>query len=95
MRLNKIANKLLADRHSPWLSVTLHLVPGILIVLVYLLLAAPLTKNIGLPPFIGWVIAMCLALVPIELGLLLWLGRQQNKKFSIKGIVHFLEKPIS
>jgi uncharacterized protein len=57
MLQNKIASKLLAERHSQWLTVILHLVPGVFIVAVYLLLAAPLAKGLGLPPFIGWVIA--------------------------------------
>lgn len=95
MLQNKIANKLLAERHPMWLTVTLHLLPGLLIVAVYVLLAAPLTKSLGLPPFIGWVISLCLALVPTQLGLLLWLGYQQNKRFSFDGVVHFLDKPIS
>jgi uncharacterized protein len=95
MRQNKVANKLLAERHPLWLTVTLHLFPGVLIVAVYLLLAAPLAKSIGLPPFIGWVIAMCLALVPTELGMLLWLGHQRNNRFSLDGVVHFLDNPIS
>jgi uncharacterized protein len=95
MSQNKIANKLLAERHPFWLSIALHLIPGILIVVTYLLLAAPLAKSFGLPPFIGWVIAMCLALVPTQLGMLLWLGFQRNKRFSLNGVVHFWNKPIS
>ena len=50
MLQNKISNKLLADRHPMWLSVILHLIPGVLIVEAYLLLAAPLAKSFGLPP---------------------------------------------
>ena len=95
MLQNKIANKLLSERHSLWLTVTLHLLPGILIVAAYLLLAAPLAKSFGLPPFIGWVIAMCIALIPTELGILLWLGYRRNNRFSLDGVVHFLDNPIS
>lgn len=95
MRQNKIANKLLAERHPWWLTITLHLLPGVLIVAAYLLLAAPLAKSLGLPPFIGWVLAMCLVLVPTELGLLLWLGYQRNNRFSLDGVVHFLDKLLS
>jgi uncharacterized protein len=91
---NTIANKLLAERHPLWLSITLHLVPGMLSVAIFLLLAAPLAKNLGLPPFIGWVIALCLALLPTQLGLLTWLGYQQNKRFSFDGVVQYLDKPL-
>jgi uncharacterized protein len=92
---NTLANKLLAERHPIWLTIILHLLPGVLIVAAYLLLAVPLTKFLGLPPFVGWVIAMCIALVPTQLGLLLWLGYQKNNRFSLDGVVHFLDKPIS
>lgn len=95
MLQNKTVNRLLAERHPLWLTVALHLLPGVLIVAVYLLLAAPLAKSLGIPPFIGWVISMCLALVPTELGLLLWSGYQRNNRFSLDGVVHFLDKPIS
>ena len=94
MKSNKIIGKLLAERHSLWLSVGLHLFPGVLIVAVYFLVA-PLIHNLGIPPFLGWIVAMCIALVPTELGLILWLGKQRNGKFSMEGIVHFLDKPTS
>ncbi|WP_438484736.1 lysostaphin resistance A-like protein [Streptomyces sp. S186] len=85
---------MLADRHSLPLSIALHLVPGVLIVAVYLLLTQPLVKSIGYPPLLGWAIAMLLALVPFELGLLLWLGRRRNGRFSLRGVVHYLDKPL-
>ncbi|WP_246257372.1 CPBP family intramembrane glutamic endopeptidase [Amycolatopsis anabasis] len=85
---------MLADRHSLPLSIALHLVPGVLIVAVYLLITEPLVKSIGYPPFLGWAIAMLLALVPFELGLLLWLGRRRNGRFSLRGVVHYQDKPL-
>ncbi|MFD9964438.1 CPBP family intramembrane glutamic endopeptidase [Amycolatopsis sp. NPDC058986] len=94
-RPRRIVERLLADRHSLPLSITLHLLPGVLIVAVYLLIARPLTKSIGYPPFLGWAIAMLLALAPFELGLLLWLGRRRNGRFSLRGVVHYLDKPLS
>src|ERR1044072_1375453 len=73
-----IAQRLLGDHHSPSLSIALHRVPGVLIVAVYLLVAEPLVTTIGYPPLLGWAIAMALALAPVELGLLLWLGHRRN-----------------
>ncbi|MGP8302170.1 lysostaphin resistance A-like protein [Streptomyces inhibens] len=93
-RPSRIVERLLADRHSLTLSIALHLAPGALIVAVYLLITEPLVKSIGYPPFLGWVIAMLLALVPFELGLLLWLGRRRNGRFSLRGVVHYLDKPL-
>ncbi len=94
-RPSRIAERLLADRHSLPLSITLHLAPGVLIVAVYLLIGAPLAESIGYPPFLGWAIAMLLALLPFELGLLLWLGRRRNGRFTLRGVVHYLDKPLS
>ncbi|WP_051864525.1 CPBP family intramembrane glutamic endopeptidase [Streptosporangium roseum] len=92
-RPNRIVERLLGDRHSLPLSIALHLVPGALIVAVYLLVE-PLVKAAGYPSFLGWAIAMCLALAPVQLGLLLWLGRQRNGRFSLRGVVHYLDKPV-
>ncbi|MEU5303994.1 lysostaphin resistance A-like protein [Streptomyces noursei] len=93
-RPSRIVERLLADRHSLPLSIALHLAPGVLIVAVYLFIAEPLVKSIGYPPFLGWAVAMLLALVPFELGLLLWLGRRRNGRFSVRGVVHYLDKPL-
>jgi hypothetical protein len=93
-RPNRIAERLLGDRHSLPLSIALHLVPGVLIVAVYLLFAEPLVKAIGYPSFLGWAIAMLVALAPVQLGLLLWLGRRRNGRVSLRGVVHYLDKPV-
>lgn len=87
-----MVERLLADRHSLPLSIALHLVPGILIVAVYLIVAEPLVKAIDYPSFLGWAIALCLVLGPVQLGLL-WLGRRRNGRFSLRGVVRYLDKP--
>lgn len=89
-----IVNRLTEDQHSLLLSVVLHLVPGVLILVAYLLIAAPLVQALGFPPYLAWVIAMCLALAPVELGLLLYLGRKKNGKVSLRGVVDYTEKPL-
>lgn len=91
---NRVAERLLADHHPLPLSIALHLVPGALIVAAYLLVAEPLIEAIGYPPFLGWAIAMCLALAPVQLGLQLWLGRRRNGRYSLRGVVNYLHKPI-
>ena len=89
-----IAERLLSEHHSLPLSIALHLVPGVLIVAAYLFIAAPLVSAIGYPPFLGWAIALCLILLPILLGLL-WLGRIRNGRFSLRGVLHYTDKPLS
>lgn len=93
-RPHRLADRLLADQHSLPLSLALHLVPGVLIVAAYAFIAGPLAKAIGWPPFLGWAIAMCLALVPFELGLLLWLGRRRNGRFSLRGVLGLVGRPV-
>jgi len=88
-----ITARLLADRHSLPLSIALHLVPGALIVAVYLLLAEPFVQAIGYPVFLGWAIALCVVLGPLMAGLY-WLGRQRNGRYSLRGVLHYTGKPL-
>ncbi|MBM7788990.1 CPBP family intramembrane glutamic endopeptidase [Tenggerimyces flavus] len=92
-RPNGLAGRLLADRHSLPLSIALHLLPGIPIVGVYLLFAQPLMRALELPSFLGWAISMVVALAPIQLGLLVWLGYRRNGRLSLRGVVNYLDKP--
>ncbi|WP_328393088.1 CPBP family intramembrane glutamic endopeptidase [Nocardia sp. NBC_00416] len=92
-RPNGIVQRLLGNRHSLPLSVMLHLVPGALIVAAYLLIAEPFVEAIGYPAFMGWAIALCLILIPLQVGLL-WLGRRRNGRFSMRGVLHYTDKPV-
>ncbi|MBF6341679.1 CPBP family intramembrane metalloprotease [Nocardia abscessus] len=89
---NGIVERLLG-RHSLPLSVVLHLVPGALIVVVYLLIGEPVVEDIGYPAFAGWAIALCLVLIPVLWGLL-WLGRKHNGCFSLRGVLQYTDKPV-
>lgn len=92
-RPNRLVEKLLADRHSLPLSIALHLIPGALIVGVYFLVQ-PTVKALSLPSFVSWAIALCVVLFPVLFGLL-WLGRQRNGRFSLRGVLKYLDKPVS
>lgn len=91
---NMLLKRLLEDQHSLLLSIALHLIPGGLILAAYLLIAAPLVETLGYPPYLGWVVAMCIALAPVELGLLLYLGWKKNSKLLLRGVVDYIEKPV-
>jgi len=93
-RPNGIVERLLADKHSLPLSIALHLVPGVLIVAVYALIAAPFTRAIGFPIFLAWAIALAVVLFPIQFGLL-WLGRKRTGRYSLRGVLHYMGKPFS
>jgi uncharacterized protein len=90
---NRIVSLLLAERHSLPLSIALHLVPGALIVAVYMLFAEPLVMMLGYPTFLGWAVALTVVLVPLQFGLL-WLGRQRTGRYSLRGALHYLDKPV-
>ncbi|MCP2328963.1 membrane protease YdiL (CAAX protease family) [Hamadaea flava] len=92
-RPNRIVELLLADRHSVALSIALHLVPGALIVAAYLFIAEPLVKAMAYPIFLAWAIALVIVLIPVLFGLL-WLGRRRNGRYSLQGVVGYLDKPI-
>lgn len=93
VRPNRLARALLAERHSIPLSLALHLVPGALVVAAYALLAAPFVRSIGYPIFFAWAVALVIVLVPVLLGLL-WLGRARNGRFSLRGVLHYVDRPI-
>ncbi|MFI6387222.1 type II CAAX prenyl endopeptidase Rce1 family protein [Nonomuraea sp. NPDC050540] len=86
--------KLLADRHSVPFSIALHLVPGAFIVAVYAFVAAPLVRATGYPIFMAWAIALAVVLFPLQL-FLLWLGKKQTGRFTMKGVVRHHDRPLS
>lgn len=68
----------MSDRTSPiplrWL-VVLHLVPGALATLIFVLLAAPV-EAAGYPPLAAFLIAIAVGIVPFELGVVAYAGRR-------------------
>jgi membrane protease YdiL (CAAX protease family) len=79
-----------AEQHSLLQSVVLHLLPGILI-LTFFVVAAPLAESIGAPSMLGYILAVLLVQIPLQLGLLLYLGRRRNGRLSLQGIVLYRE----
>lgn len=93
-RPNRFVELLVAERHSLPLSIALHLVPGALIVVAYLLLAEPFVTAIGYPIFLAWAIALAVVLAPLQFGLL-WLGHKRTGRYSLRGVLHNMDRPIS
>ena len=79
-----------AEVHSLGRSVMLHLLPGVLILLFYIL-TAPLAGKLGFPSGTAIFVAIGVVLIPFELGYLLIQGRKRNGILSLKGIVRFRE----
>jgi membrane protease YdiL (CAAX protease family) len=75
-----------AEQHSLPASLVLHLLPGALATVAYVLLVDPVVA-IGFPPIAAFLVAIATVIIPFELGLLLWIGRQRNDRLSLDGVV--------
>jgi len=76
------------ERHPLGKSVCLHLLPGLVFTIIYVLIVRSTARN-GVPPLLAFLIAGSLFLVPFELGVLLHQSKKRNRSFSLKGIVGF------
>jgi membrane protease YdiL (CAAX protease family) len=77
--------------HSIFKSISLHLLPGLLVSICYYALAPRLTR-IGYPSIMALIIAGTIVLIPFELGFLLIQQRKMKEKF-FDGTIKFL-KPL-
>ena len=75
-----------AEQHSLPKSIFLHLAPGVIMTLVYILLTPPLLK-LGLPNLLTLNLAAILVLVPLELWILFAEGKKKNGRLSLEGVV--------
>ncbi len=78
------------EQHSVWHSLVLHLVPGLFIVALFVA-TAPLAMQAGFPPMLAMAVAGIGGGLAFQLAHLFWQGKQHNHKWSLKGIVLFLE----
>ena len=74
------------EKHTLIQSLLYHLVPGILIGAGYYALA-PVVLRAGYPTVMALILTALFILVPLELGVLLWQGKQLNGKLTLKGVV--------
>jgi membrane protease YdiL (CAAX protease family) len=75
-----------APRHTLGRSVFLHLAPGALIALAYVVVGLPVARAVGYPTLFGFFLAGLLVLLPWELGYLLYLGKQRTGRWTLEGI---------
>ena len=78
------------EQHGIALSVFLHLWPGLLFSVIYLLIAGPMDRA-GYPTMLALAIAY-IFIFPAELGFLYYLGKKRNGSFSLEGIVLYRQK---
>ncbi len=79
------------EQHALPLSVALHLVPGLVILLFYLMIA-PLFSGMGFPASFSVLLSFVFVGMPLQLGILYYQGFKKNDSLSLKGIVLYREK---
>ena len=77
--------------HSIWKSITLHLLPGALL-LVFFVIAVPFVEHLGLPLRFAAMLGVFLVLIPFQLGVLFYEGKKRNGRFSLRGVVVYRER---
>jgi membrane protease YdiL (CAAX protease family) len=77
--------------HSVWQSIILHLLPGVLL-LVFFVMAVPFVEHLGLPLRFATILGIFLILIPFELGVLFYEGKKRNGRFSLRGVIVYRER---
>jgi len=77
--------------HSVLRSAILSLIPGVVILLFFVLLV-PIAAQYDIPALCVLFVAIPLVLAPLELGYLFVQGRRLNGRLSLKGVVLFRER---
>jgi len=79
------------ETHSLFQSILYHLLPGIPIVLFYMLVA-PIWLERGWPAALTLCIAVPVVLVPTQLLILFFQGYRKNHRLSLQGVLFYREK---
>ncbi len=79
-----------SKQHSISTSIALHLLPGVAM-LMFAMLASPLVQRWQFPAIFAGSLGILVVLIPLELGLLVYLGYKRNHSLSLTGIVCYRE----
>jgi uncharacterized protein len=80
-----------AAQHTLSQTLLLHLVPGALITIAFILLG-PWMQAHHLPRILAILLPILFVLIPVELGFLYYLGYRRNGRLSLEGIVLYRER---
>lgn len=80
-------NKTTLKKHTWGQSILLHLGPGLLATALYFLTREPVIK-LGFPSVFALMISILVIIVPLELGYLLYIGKQQSGRYTLQGVFH-------
>ncbi|MGB2955966.1 MAG: CPBP family intramembrane glutamic endopeptidase [Anaerolineales bacterium] len=83
-----MTNQQSIEKHSTVQSIILHLFPGILTGGFYFLIRQPV-QEFGYPSIFALVLAIIFVLVPVELGYLLYKGKQTTGRYTINDLISY------
>jgi membrane protease YdiL (CAAX protease family) len=78
-------------QHSLLKSILLHILPGALTTLVFVLIV-PLLDPSGFPPLLAFLLAVLLVDLPLQLAIMLFAGKRLNGRLSLEGVVLYRDK---
>lgn len=78
-------------QHALGKSFLLHIAPGILVTVAFLVLK-PILDSTGYPPLLAFLLAILLLDMPFMLGVMLSEGKKLNGQYSLSGVVLYREK---
>ena len=79
------------SQHNVMQSLLWHILPGALTTLAFFALR-PVAASIGYPPLFAFLLAVLLVDLPVMLGVMFYVGWQENGRFSLTNIIAFTEK---
>lgn len=84
-------------QHSAFKSILLHLIPGLIILaFIFIFSTSTITSLLGidprLGPIVGYLMAIFLGLIPIQLGIIFFAGKVESGKFKLKGTIKNTER---
>ena len=72
-------------------SFLLHITPGVLTTVAFILLK-PMLNSMGYPPLLAFLMAILLIDLPVLLGIMFYEGNKLNGRLSLNGVVLYREK---
>jgi len=84
-------------QHTPIQSILLHLLPGSIVLVSISIFSQPYFSRVlgideKLSPVLGYLLGLLFGLLPVQLGILLFAGRNETGKYTIRKIIRYTEK---
>lgn len=78
-------------------SILLHLLPGLILLVSILIFSQPYFSQVlgidaKLSPVLGYLLGLLFGLLPVQLGILLFAGRNETEKYTIRKIIRYTQK---